>query len=304
MPSDNPRSILNPVDFSEQSRHALRWAAAFAARFGSRLTVVSVVDPLLAEAARVRLGQDLAKEETEPALREFVASTWTSTTRAPTQIVFRTRITALRDPHDYPSPQPPASSTGDTPSPVPPPSQAPQQPWRTEGLPPRQPKKPRLRRSTIAIWLVGYLLLFGVLTVQDRLAGPQPVPYTEFKNQVTSKNVATLFARGDSIQGELKKAAAVPGPAGSDVSAVFHRAADVRDRRPAHGVDCRRCDRAGDATRRAARVPRQPADLLRTDSAARGVLRVDVPAPARGDGRHPGRRKTEACRSRDRPRHL
>jgi len=104
MPRDNPRSILSPVDFSEQSRHALRWAAAFAARFGSRLTVVSVVDPLLAEAARVRLGQDLATEETEPALREFVASTWTSTTRAPTQIVFRTRITALRDPHDYSKP--------------------------------------------------------------------------------------------------------------------------------------------------------------------------------------------------------
>ena len=82
MPSDNPRSILSPVDFSEQSRHALRWAAALAARFGSRLTVVSVVDPLLAEAARVRLGQDLAKQETEPALREFAAATWTSATPA------------------------------------------------------------------------------------------------------------------------------------------------------------------------------------------------------------------------------
>ena len=92
MPSDNPRSILSPVDFSEQSRHALRWAAVFAARFGSRLTVVSVVDPLLAEAARVRLGQDLAKQETEPALREFVAATRTSTTHAPTPIVFRTPI--------------------------------------------------------------------------------------------------------------------------------------------------------------------------------------------------------------------
>ena len=92
MPSDNPRSILSPVDFSEQSRHALRWAAALAARFGSRLTVVSVVDPLLAEAARVRLGQDLAKQETEPALREFVAATWASATPATTQIVFRTAV--------------------------------------------------------------------------------------------------------------------------------------------------------------------------------------------------------------------
>jgi cell division protease FtsH len=57
----------------------------------------------------------------------------------------------------------------------------------------------------MAVWLVGYLLLFGVLTVQDQLAGPQPVPYTEFKNQVASKNVGALFARGNSIQGELKK---------------------------------------------------------------------------------------------------
>jgi nucleotide-binding universal stress UspA family protein len=91
MPTEHPRSILSSVDFSDQSRHALRWAAAFAARFGSRLTVVSVVDPLLAEAARIRLGQDLATE-TEAALRDFVAATWTSTTRAPTQIVFRTPI--------------------------------------------------------------------------------------------------------------------------------------------------------------------------------------------------------------------
>ena len=113
-----------------------------------------------------------------------------------------------------PSPQPPAPSTGDTPSPVPPPNQAPQKPWRTEGLPPRQPEKPRLRRSTIAVWLVGYLLLFGVLTVQDRLAGPQAVPYTEFRNQVTNKNVGALFARGNSIQGELKKAAALPDKQG------------------------------------------------------------------------------------------
>ena len=34
--------------------------------------------------------------------------------------------------------------------------------------------------------------------------------YTEFKNQVANKNVGALFARGDSIQGELKKAAALP----------------------------------------------------------------------------------------------
>jgi len=63
----------------------------------------------------------------------------------------------------------------------------------------------------MAIWVVGYLIQLGVLTVQDRLAGPQPVPYTDFKTQVTDKNVAELFARGDSIEGQLKKAVAIPG---------------------------------------------------------------------------------------------
>lgn len=83
------RSILIPIDFSEQSRHALRWAAAFAARFGSRLTVLSVVDPLLAEAARVRLGRDLAKQDTEPSLREFVAATLPNLGAASLQPEFR-----------------------------------------------------------------------------------------------------------------------------------------------------------------------------------------------------------------------
>ena len=63
----------------------------------------------------------------------------------------------------------------------------------------------------MAVWVVGYLLLFSLLTVQDRLSGPQPVPYTDFKTQVTDKNVAELFARGDSIEGQLKKAVAIPG---------------------------------------------------------------------------------------------
>jgi cell division protease FtsH len=87
----------------------------------------------------------------------------------------------------------------------------PSRPWRTEGLPKGQPPKPRPRWLTMAIWLVGYLLLFGMLTVQDRLSGPQPVPYTDFKTQVTNKNVAEVFARGDSIEGQLKKAVAIPG---------------------------------------------------------------------------------------------
>jgi nucleotide-binding universal stress UspA family protein len=87
-----PHSILSPVDFSEHSRHALRWAGAFATRFQSRLTVINVVDPLLAEAARIRLGQDLAKAETEPALREFVAATWSENVPSPAQTIVKTTV--------------------------------------------------------------------------------------------------------------------------------------------------------------------------------------------------------------------
>jgi hypothetical protein len=50
-----------------------------------------------------------------------------------------------------------------------------------------------------------------MLTIQDRLAGPQPITYTEFKSQVANKNVGEVFARGDSMEGQLRKAAAVPG---------------------------------------------------------------------------------------------
>ena len=69
------RSILCPVDFSEQSRQALLWASAIAQYRGGELTVLSVIEPLLAQAAGIRLGVDLAREEAEPALREFVDAT-------------------------------------------------------------------------------------------------------------------------------------------------------------------------------------------------------------------------------------
>jgi nucleotide-binding universal stress UspA family protein len=66
------RSILCPIDFSEQSQNALRWAIALGVKHQSRLIVLNAVDPLLAQAARARYGLDLPKAETEPAVREFV----------------------------------------------------------------------------------------------------------------------------------------------------------------------------------------------------------------------------------------
>jgi cell division protease FtsH len=92
---------------------------------------------------------------------------------------------------------------------------APPRPWRTEGLPKGQPPRLNPRWTTLAVGLVGYLLLFGVLTVQDQLSGPQAVPYTEFKAQVGSRNVAEVFARGDSIEGRLTGPVPIPGQTGS-----------------------------------------------------------------------------------------
>jgi cell division protease FtsH len=85
-------------------------------------------------------------------------------------------------------------------------------PWRTEGLPrageegpPQPPRWPRLLG-----WLALYLAIFAVITVQDFAEGPETVPYTEFKAQVTARNVGEVFTRGDSIQGNLRKAAKAP----------------------------------------------------------------------------------------------
>jgi cell division protease FtsH len=102
--------------------------------------------------------------------------------------------------------QPPKS-----PPSVPPPSDTPaQRPWRTEGIPSGQGARPRSGWTRWALWPVGYLILFAMFTYQDRMSGPEAVSYTEFKAQVASKNVKEVFARGDTIQGALKKAAPLP----------------------------------------------------------------------------------------------
>jgi nucleotide-binding universal stress UspA family protein len=69
------RSILCPVDLSKQSGQALLWASAIAHYRGAELTVLSVLEPLLAQAAGIRLGVDLTRTEVKPALREFVEAT-------------------------------------------------------------------------------------------------------------------------------------------------------------------------------------------------------------------------------------
>jgi cell division protease FtsH len=93
------------------------------------------------------------------------------------------------------------------------PTQPSTRPWRTEGLPQKLPGSPRRRWTFVAIWVLGYLVLFGMFTAEDRLNAPVTIAYTEFKTQVAGRNVAAVFARGDTIEGELRKAAPAPDQA-------------------------------------------------------------------------------------------
>jgi cell division protease FtsH len=93
------------------------------------------------------------------------------------------------------------------------------QPWRTEGMPPgKQGDKPR--RPPWLKWVAwiagGYLVLFLLTTMQDQMSGSaETVSYTEFSAQVQKGNVSEIFARGDTIQGQLKNEAPVPGKSDS-----------------------------------------------------------------------------------------
>ena len=69
------RSLLCPVDFSEHSRLALKFAAAVARRSNATLTVMYANDPLLVTAAAVALDdRDLVKRSADE-LRAFVDAT-------------------------------------------------------------------------------------------------------------------------------------------------------------------------------------------------------------------------------------
>ena len=67
------RSILCPVDFSRNSRAALRYAAMLARLPDAHLIVLYVNDPLLATAASTRPDAEAIMVATENDLRRFVA---------------------------------------------------------------------------------------------------------------------------------------------------------------------------------------------------------------------------------------
>lgn len=65
-------TILCPVDFSNASQGALRYAVAIAEHFGAKLTLLTVTDQLLSEAAELRAGATWLPERAEQELRRFL----------------------------------------------------------------------------------------------------------------------------------------------------------------------------------------------------------------------------------------
>lgn len=68
-------AVLCPIDFSESSRGALRFAAAIAEHFASSLIVMTSTDSLLAEAAAIETSEEAFHASTLDALRRFFAET-------------------------------------------------------------------------------------------------------------------------------------------------------------------------------------------------------------------------------------
>ena len=69
-------SILCPIDFSDASAGALRYAAAVASHSGTRLIVLTVEDPLLTETADLSTGIRWDAEHCKEEMAEFTARTF------------------------------------------------------------------------------------------------------------------------------------------------------------------------------------------------------------------------------------
>jgi universal stress protein A len=68
----NRPSVLCPIDFSDASRGALRYAAVLAEHFYATLSVLAVDDPFLVQAATASFGARAAQQATENAFQSFI----------------------------------------------------------------------------------------------------------------------------------------------------------------------------------------------------------------------------------------
>jgi len=68
--------VLCPIDFSNPSRAALRYATAVAEHFAAHLTLLTVNDPLISEAAEIKVEPGWLMRDSERELRRLFAQTF------------------------------------------------------------------------------------------------------------------------------------------------------------------------------------------------------------------------------------
>jgi nucleotide-binding universal stress UspA family protein len=67
------KSILCPVDFSEHSERALRYAVDLAAMTGAHLTIMTAVDPFLDAASSAAGHGDVLQQQTQDEIQQLLA---------------------------------------------------------------------------------------------------------------------------------------------------------------------------------------------------------------------------------------
>lgn len=85
-------------------------------------------------------------------------------------------------------------------------------PWRAEGLPKGGAPggRPKINWWRFVITLVVVYAAFFVISSFFDAEAPETVSYTQFTSQIASGNVKSIYSKGYTIQGELKKAAKDP----------------------------------------------------------------------------------------------
>jgi nucleotide-binding universal stress UspA family protein len=91
------RSVLCPIDFSDDSRLALQYAAAIARRSGGRLRVLYVNDPLLVAAAAVGTRNRTIVKDSARGLQNFVDATLPPASRGPLALKVRAAVGSPAD---------------------------------------------------------------------------------------------------------------------------------------------------------------------------------------------------------------
>ncbi|MER6329280.1 ATP-dependent zinc metalloprotease FtsH [Streptomyces sp. NPDC001034] len=116
-----------------------------------------------------------------------------------------------------------------------PPRKDPEQPWRAEGTPevPRRSGGGGLKGGKWWGLLVTAIIVFLLAYIGLNYLGQgnQPtISYTEFSRQVSEGNVATIYSKGDAIQGRLKSARSNPEGGGRYTRFKTQRPAFADDR--------------------------------------------------------------------------